>query len=446
MARQLTASLLACGLTLACAPFLAGAPKPAETVPQSVVLRSQSGQFVVRGLPMGAAPVGHSPTSQVSYLRVDPALLAVSCDRIKQALLSELEMKDNWQGTITVTLHPVRDYDEPIDIISRRFRNGWAYNLHVPDWVERTRLVHAVVQVLLQEISTRRARDHAPELPPWLLDGITAILERASLSTLTLEPETWIMRQREKNADPLRQVRELLRARAPLTFNELNWPSEEQFTPENIDVYRACSQLFVCELLRLKNGPARLSQMLLTLPESLNWQTAFLTAYRSQFRSLLEVEKWWSLSVVHITSRDLMFSWTREQAFLQLDDALVVSAEVRLNAGELPMNAQVKLQQVIAEWAPSRQTAILMQKLNLLHNLRMRAPQEMMDLVDRYRTVLEHYVKNRRATGEGPFGRHPLSKDRVLAGETIKKLDGLDVQREVLRSSTNAVPAVAASR
>src|ERR1043166_3369278 len=71
-----------------------------------VTLRSHSGQFLVRGLPlMRRAPVADT-NSEVAYVRLDPTLLAVSCERVKSALLEELGMKDQWRGKILVVLDP----------------------------------------------------------------------------------------------------------------------------------------------------------------------------------------------------------------------------------------------------------------------------------------------------------------------------------------------------
>src|SRR5262245_15024302 len=61
--------------------------------PEPVVVRSQSGQFIVRGLPMGAPVSGYS-TSAVAYLRLDPTLTAVSLERIRHAVLTELGLPD----------------------------------------------------------------------------------------------------------------------------------------------------------------------------------------------------------------------------------------------------------------------------------------------------------------------------------------------------------------
>src|SRR4051812_39102061 len=45
-----------------------------------------------------------SVATNVIYL--DPSLLVVSCERIKAALLKQLDASDQWQGKITLQTHP----------------------------------------------------------------------------------------------------------------------------------------------------------------------------------------------------------------------------------------------------------------------------------------------------------------------------------------------------
>jgi hypothetical protein len=402
--------------------------------------RSQSQQFVVQGLPMGPAPAQHAPNSQSPYVRVDPTLLAVSCERIKQAILAELGWKDEWMGTIFVNVHPTEQFDQPIDITTIRHRTGWSYRVDMPDQVERSRLIRAIVQVVMREIVNRGAKNRPAELPPWLMEGMAAYLQATTLSTFTLEPESWTIRQRENYNDSAQQVRELLKSRTPLTFEELSWPTEEHLDGPESEVYRACSQYFVGELLRMKNGRPRFCDFLRGLPEFMNWQTAFLRAYQGQFDRLLDVDKWWSLEVAQLNSRNLMSTWTPDEAFRQLDDALVVPAEVRLQARELPVNTAVKLQQILMEWPANRQNPILQQKISVLNILHFRAPPDLTGLIDNYRITLDTLLKDRQSRGQGPFASNPFSKDKVVVEETIKRLDQLDAQRDNLRYLANHRP------
>src|SRR5262245_33148214 len=107
---------------------------------EPLALRSRSGQFVVRGLPVGAPFFTNAAASAVSYVRLDPAALLVSCERIKDALLAELDMRDRWRGKIYISLHPVREDNEPINILSVHHPEGWNYHVDLPEMVDRSRL------------------------------------------------------------------------------------------------------------------------------------------------------------------------------------------------------------------------------------------------------------------------------------------------------------------
>src|SRR5205823_11847081 len=141
----------------------------------------------VRGLPLPAPPMASRATSSVSYVRLDPTLLAVSCERIKSAVLAELAMNDAWRGKIRISLHPVRDDSEPIVVTSVHYRDGWNYEMDIPEQVDGARLVKSVVEVVLLEIANRSARSLAAELPLWLTEGLAAHLQATALPGFTLE-------------------------------------------------------------------------------------------------------------------------------------------------------------------------------------------------------------------------------------------------------------------
>ncbi len=401
-----------------------------------VVLRSRSGQFIVRGAPLGASQFLGSSTSQVSYVRLDPSLLAVSCERIKEAVLEELGMMDSWRGSIAIALHPVQEDNEPIIVTSVRYKDRWGYRIHLPEQVNRTRLIKTMIQVLLMEIANRKVGAHQAELPPWLAEGLSEHLQKTILSTLTLEPATRLIR-REKNPDPLKRAREYLRAHPPLTLNQLNLPDDDVWSDQKIELYQSCAHLFVHELLRLKKGRLCLQEMLARSPENLNWQTAFLLAFKAHFPHLIDVDKWWGLTLVNFTGRDLMSAWPLAESWRQIDGILTTSVEVRLRPNDLPLQTQVKLQSIISEWEYARQVPVLLQKLNHLQALRLRGSQELDGLVKEYRAALENYLQKRAKAGNNTTKGQLSSGVKILIADTRKRLDQLDLQREFLRQQTN---------
>ena len=422
---------------------VAAAPGFSAETPRS--LRSQSGQFIVQGAPFGPSQLVTVSTSSVSSVRLEPALLAVSCERIKQAMLGELQIKDQWQGTIHMLLDSSRQPHAPILVTSVRHADGWSYRVSLPRQVGKLELIKATVQVLLLEMTNRRAGRDPFELPLWLTEGLPVYLQATALSNLTLEPETHTLRN-ERNLDPLRNARSLLRAHQPLNFNELSWPSDQQQSPESLPVYQSCAHLFVHDLLRLKRGPECLREMLRILPEYLNWQTAFLRAFRPQFERLIDVDKWWSLSLVHFTGRDRMSAWPREESWRQLDEVLTTLVQVRLKADELPMATQVKLQQILSEWDYARQRPVLLQKVNYLQALRMRVPQDLAGLWEEYQQVLSLYLQKRDQAGSSSGRKNQFTSTfKILVSDTVKRLDTLDNQRELLRKTSGLTTAAPTS-
>lgn len=409
---------------------------------EPMTVRSQSGQFLVRGLPWATPLASSTPLPGVSYVRLDPKLVTVSCERIKEALLQELRMNDQWRGAIYISLHPVRQDNESIVVTSVRYIDGWSYRVDAPEQVNTARFIKAVTQVLLLEIANRQPGPHPVELPLWLTEGLASHLQATAALSLTVEPNMRIVRD-ERNRDPLALARARLRAHSPLTLNELNWPTEEQLLGQNAEVYQSCAHLFVHELLRLKNGPEKLRRMLAGLPDHLNWQTSFLQAFKAYFPRLIDVDKWWALNVVHLTGRDLMSMWPREESVRRLDEILGTTVQLRVIPKELPMSAEVRLQNIIAEWEFSRQTPVLLQKMNYLEVLRMRAAHELAGLVEAYRQTLEAYLQRRnQAAARAALKNQPSPSTRLIVDDTIERLDDLDKQREWQRKQMSVKTAV----
>ncbi len=407
-------------------------------VAQPLAIRSQSGQFVVSGLPPSAALVPNSSTSAVSYVRLEPAVLAVCLERIKQALLKELATPDEWGGPINVVLHPVRQDDEAAHVTSIHYADKWGYRIDLPERVDKQRLLRVATQVLLLEMANRRAGSRQAELPPWLAGGLLAHLRATSLASLTLEPQTSLVLAGTRR-DPLLSVRECLRTNSPLTLNELNLPTEEQFSGKNAEVYENCAHLFVAELLGLKNGRACLREMLALLPDYLNWQTAFLRAFQDHFPRLLEVDKWWSLNLVSVTGGDSFSIWPPAQSWDKLQEILLVPIQVRAQTNDLPITAEARLQTMIAEWDYTQQAPVLRQKIAQLQAFCLRVMPELAGLADGYRQALGRYLEEGIRLGLEPARKNkPSLPPQWLVSEAQKRLDELDVQREFLRQKTAA--------
>jgi hypothetical protein len=405
-------------------------------------VRSQSGQFVIRGLPQARGVEAKATSAKFRYLppepdghslRLDPAVLAVSCERVKQAILDLLGLHDQWKGRIAILVHPLRGDREPVWVTSTRFADGWNYTIEMPERMDRHKLLSLLTQVTLMEIANRRARTQTVELPPWLVEGLAAHLLATAGNVLAPHPNAGLAGP-QLRSDPLARARQVLREHAPLTLDELNWPAAEHFSDARLEEYRSSAQLFVHELLRTPHGRACLQEMLVMLPEYLNWQTAFLGCFREEFPRLRDLDKWWSVQVVHFTGRDLFSLWPKGESLRQLDEILQTTLQVRVQTNDLPMPSEARLQSVLLDWPFPRQVPLLDLKINLLRALSLRAAPGIRPLVAAYEHELFEYLDRRRNSAGTPRAKTPPPPAlRVSLSETIKRLDDLDARRERAR-------------
>ena len=407
---------------------------------EPITLRSRSGQFIITGIPVNALPLTPTPTN--TFLRLDPAVMAVSCERIKESLLADLGVSDAWRDTVAISLRPVRHHEEPIDLLSTRFRDKWNYQVAMPDHIARAKLLKAVVQVLLLEMAQRDSLEHSAEIPFWLSEGLAAHLEANALHGLTLEPHTSTVTAGRKR-DPTATAREILRTARPLTIEQLSWPAPEQFSCEVGVVYRACSHLLTSELLRLENGPRCVQRTIAGLARHLNWQTAFLRGFAEHFQKMVDVEKWWALRTTHFTGVETMSLWTAEQTLAQLDAALIAEMQVRESTNSLPRTDRLSLQQVLSKTRSPQREALIQAKVQVLDVVRLRSATGLAPLVEAYENTLQDYLRAPRMTYSAI---EPASVPRRLSlPETVQRLNELDNDREALRrqlgfSLTEAAP------
>ncbi|MDB6021975.1 MAG: hypothetical protein JWQ04_1832 [Pedosphaera sp.] len=413
---------------------------------------SLSGQFVIHdpsALDNYPVPLGNAP----NIVRIDPTLLTVSCERIKKTLLNKLGVRDQWKGKIFLDLHHAQSLDEPIAVTPALFDGQWMYRLEMPDTLDRSRMISAVVEVLLLEMADRDAL-RSTEIPAWLSQGMSREVILSSDSELILErprsSENGVALSRMMRTNlmdnPLEQAHNELMTMAPLSLAELSWPRPDQFNGEAADAYRSSAQLFVHELLLLNDGRACMQSFLPELPRHLNWQLAFLRAFRSDFGSQLDLEKWWALRLVQFTGRDLAQTWRPEDSWQKLDEVVRPSVEIRTSADEMPLRSQVTLQAIIRDWDIPRQTRLLQEKSQQLLMLRLRVSQDLIYLVDDYRRTLDGYLRKRDSNGYNQTGR-TLYAPRLdnVARDTLRALDVLEARRQQLRPKPDNSPSIAAT-
>ncbi len=439
MNRSRTLCALAAGLLslLAAARGQSALAAPAAT-------HSVSGQFIVSLTPDNH-PFPRRPDAgtNAELLRLEPSLLAVSAERFKAALWRELGFAGDaaWSGKVFIVLHPARSTNEPVFIAAQPFIRTWNYRLELPDLIARTRCARALSGVLLLEIANRNApvSGRSAVLPEWLVDGLARQIMLAGETPTILSAPTKIENDivltrhnnQRRGIDPLAESRRVLQNFPALTFEQLSWPNDAQLNGDDDGVYLASAQLFVRDLLSLKNGPARVRALLAKLPAHVNWQAAFFEAFRENFRRPLDVEKWWALRVIGFAARAPGPRWTPAISREKLDAALVVPVNIRSSSNALPAYAEMSLQAVLQKFAPGQQGEIIQTRLRDLELIQFRLTPALAGLSDGYRKVLLDYL-----------GAHKkfFSRQSSAVSAAVKELDALDARRREVEAKLKLSP------
>jgi hypothetical protein len=445
-------SLLPAGLVLLAAAVPTTAPAQ-DYSEDGILARSFSGQFIVTGSSVKSPLLSlRAVATNASFVRLDPALLAVSAERIKQSLYQLLAVPSarDWRGQICLVLRPALRTDETVTVVARPVGRRWSYLVQLPDVVQEPRFLRGMTGAVLLEMANRQddGSGRSPEIPVWFIDGLCRQMLRNELAEVVLSapdqpfdnPPSPRMISREHELDPLAEVRRVLRNHPALTFDQLSWPAETQLAGQDEGVYDASAQLFMVELLKLPDGPARLRRMLASLPACFNWQTAFQDAFRDLFPHPLDAEKWWALQVVAFLAHDPGPAWTPAYSAARLDELLAVPVEIRMSSNSLPGHVTIPLQTAIDQMDRAQQTAVLQTRLRDLQIAQRHMVPKFRALAEDYCRVLADYLGER--TGPAPRQtsiKHPARPAvRSQVGGTVKKLDALDARRHALEAVTPA--------
>lgn len=437
---------------------LPGRAQLPEVLKSRKTLTSLSHQFVIHaeldpntGVPLQAMPeetfhlnMGTGPrltlfsmreSGSTNIIEIDPKALAVTCERVKKAVLGELELNDQWRGNVHVFVAPANRPRQPVEIVPTRYGDGWHYKVALParcDWV---RLVRGLVEVILLEIANRDTRPQLVQPPLWLTEGLSGLLVAEHGRTLVTEPNAYIVVSGRK-AERLNLARQLFREISPATFNELSWPDSQKLAdPDAWNRFQAASQLFTQELLNEPDGRKGLQDFLRVMPQNLNWQTSFLRAFHPRFLTLLDVERWWAVAIADFQSRDPSLQWSRERVARQLDIVIHEATEVRTGTNGPVTRKELPLSQLVANWEFSDQREVLARKANQLQLLHVHAPPNLRPLIADYFRTLDAYVRDRQPQGGGKDGRGDLTmRKRLLARETSKRLAELETRIEAIQT------------
>jgi hypothetical protein len=255
-------------------------------------------------------------------------------------------------------------------------------------------------------------------------------------------------------------VRDGLRGHAPLTFQQLCWPTAAEVNGGDQALYDSCAELFFESLMNFNDGRECLRQMLAESPSHLNWQTSFLQAFHAHFLNLLDVEKWWGLTCVSFTEADLTESWTAQECWRKLQDALDVPVDVRFGPSRMPAPACLTLQEAIEQWDTPQALSAVNRAVRELEELRVfalrcdlnlgaaaaspdlqrnaaqvkalqwRMNRQLTPMIDSYLKVLLAYAKQCQSAP-----RYAASGLLFANRETARELTELDKQRAALRAA-----------
>jgi hypothetical protein len=317
---------------------------------------------------------------------------------------------------------------------------GWNYRLTLPSPIETNLLLRAVVQAILTETANRSAGEHSAEVPGWLVTGLSAHLQADSEPTTLLRVQSRLNTNRIK-MPAMEAVRGLLRQETPISFQELCWPGPELAAGRSNELYAACAQVFVEELLQFPDGSRRLGAMIDRLPQHLNWQTSFLEAFDGHFGQLVDVEKWWGLVCVNFTGVDFASRFSPVDSWHKLQEALDVPVQVHFSPDRLPVEAVVTLQEAIRTWGPAESEAALERAFEKLLTLRRQVTPKLRPLLDAYLEVVEGCEDGTRPVVNTGWGKRVTPPMAVLRNAACKKLNALDAQRESMRKQYVPQPA-----
>ncbi len=394
------------------------------------IVRSRSGKFVINGPGLNLARMTNAmATLQRNEVFLDAPVLAMSAERIRDAFLEEFQMRESSKKPVYIVLREPTPRALPIVVQSVQYRDGWQHRLELPEKVEREHLIKAVVSVCLLELSGAREDGGHAEIPRWLNEGLARHLYAKSMVPLVMQTELDWQQVRffesKRMPDPYRFARVTIMARKPLDVAGLDRVGDLR-TEDDWEHFRSCAQLFTGELLKLSEGPSRMAEFLRLLPGYLNWQFAFLKAFEGQFQTMLDVEKWWSVTLVSFQNRDQHMKLSMADGLMHLAQIISVPVSVRGARNSLPDAGVTTLQTLISDGSLETQRAVLPRVVQQLRALQWNVPPDLLKLIDDYRFAIESYLAKREKAGGGA-GRVTIGPTvPMVVRETVQKLNLLD--------------------
>lgn len=374
-----------------------------------------------------------------------PDLLAVTAERVKDAVDRRLDIQDQWRSRIYIQMWDANRLEGRLSIRAEAGRDGWQFSVPVPDRIEWPRLVRTLVEVVLLERANRNnAGSECAMVPLWLTEGLYQLILAEEGRDLVAESATVLNRSRLK-PDSLAPARARLRGRELMPFSELSLLTFDQLTdPDRFQEFQATATLLTHEFVRTESGREVLRRFLAEIPQCLNWQTALLRASKGGFQSLLDVEKWWAVSATDTLATDPSQRWPRDRILDRLEELRFETTEVRADTNSPAAPQVVPLTEVLVKWDYEIQREVLNRKVAQWRMLSMRATPELVSLCGEYAQVVYDYVRTRDRAGLGPTVRGGLeTRGNLLASSTARRVGELDRRLEAERNRVINAPSAA---
>lgn len=416
------------------------------------VVYSQSGQFIVSGrsLPAMAARTltynanvnrlvasgwtngkkpnlrGDGDTNAVT-LRLDPNYLVATAERLRGTFNELLGLDEPYRGKVFLNILDSGDADSKIDFLSMydRLKNTWDCKVWMPPEMTAESLVSIMTQALIFEVSHRGAGPGGCEVPKWMVDGLVAHMNARAAETAVFDPNKMVNVFRS----PVDEGDQLNKAIGPdgcLTLEQLSWPGLLPNKPETERIFQLSSHALVMELLELPDGGRCLGRTLRQLPQFQNWQFAFLNGFKSKFPSLLDAEKWWSLTSLHLAGKGAFEKWSLAETLRRLDAAVVLPVERRDSPDGETVRDEMNLPAILTSIDFDAQKSMLARSISGLYNLELRAEPRVVRLVVDYRKTLEQYVADRaEAIRLERESRHPIRREATVVQSALSHLNEL---------------------
>lgn len=395
-------------------------------------ITSHSGQFLVHGSGPVTPLAVITDTNQPVTIDIEPQFLAVAAERIKRAVMNELNLPDGFKDKIHLILMDRASSDTPIGLVTTMFTDGWRYEMLLPARIESAKLVRGLVQVILLELANRNANRGA-EIPLWLLEGMSQEILSSPLPTYVLDRK--VIDRELRGMDSLGAARMFLKTNSCLSFGELSFPQFNWKNREQTRQFQSSAQLLTHELLKFPNGHALMAQFIRSLPAALNWQTVFLQVYRSHFRRLLDVEKWWALVWIDFKAHEAHEVWPLDVSAQRLRSAVLTSIEVRAFTNSLPRREDVPLGFLLENAPFSTQKEVLHQKLQELFFMSFSLAPQTAAVAAAYRATIQEYLERRNSNEAQPgLKMDHESRNQVFSKEAARRFAALDAQLLQLES------------